>query len=110
MAMNPQEVAKREKELIGSFPNTYTFTKNLAEKSLKKNKGDLKCVIFRPSIIACSVKEPFPGWTDSLSAAGGLTLMIGLGLCNYFNIKGDNALDVIAVDMVSNGILVTTAH
>lgn len=110
MAMNPQEVALREKELIGTFPNTYTFTKNLAEKSLKKNKGDLKCVIFRPSIIACSLNEPFPGWTDSLSAAGGLTMMIGLGLCNYFNIKGENSFDIIAVDIVSNGIIVTSAN
>ena len=41
MAMNPQEVEQREKELIGNFPNTYTYTKNLAEKSLMKNKGNL---------------------------------------------------------------------
>jgi thioester reductase-like protein len=31
MAMNPQEVADNEKDLIGKFPNTYTFTKSLAE-------------------------------------------------------------------------------
>jgi fatty acyl-CoA reductase len=41
MAMNPQEVTLNEKKLIGNFPNTYTFTKNLAEKSLNKRKGDL---------------------------------------------------------------------
>jgi fatty acyl-CoA reductase len=41
MAMNPQEVEQQEKELIGKFPNTYTFTKNLAEKSLFKKKGNL---------------------------------------------------------------------
>lgn len=41
MAMNPQEVTLKEKALIGDFPNTYTFTKNMAEKSLNKKKGDL---------------------------------------------------------------------
>ena len=83
MAMNPQEVEQQEKKLIGDFPNTYTFTKNLAEKSLFKKKGNLQCVLFRPSIIASSAREPFPGWTDSLSAAGGLSLMCSLGLINF---------------------------
>ena len=41
MAMNPQEVALKEKTLIGDFPNTYTYTKSMAERSLKKKKGNL---------------------------------------------------------------------
>ena len=45
-----------EKKLIGDFPNTYTFTKNLAEKFLIKNLGNVKCVILRPAIIACSME------------------------------------------------------
>jgi fatty acyl-CoA reductase len=112
MAMNPQEVEQQEKKLIGNFPNTYTFTKNLAEKSLFKKKGNLQCVLFRPSIIASSVAEPFPGWTDSLSAAGGLTLMSSLGLINYIKISsgGSNRLDMVPVDIVSNGIIVATAN
>ena len=34
MEMNPAEVAQKQPELLGNFPNTYTFTKNLAEKAL----------------------------------------------------------------------------
>lgn len=82
----------------------------MAEKSLNKKRGDLQCVVFRPAIIASANKEPFPGWTDSLSAAGGVTLLSGLGLINFINITGDNCFDVIAVDIVSNGILVTAAN
>ena len=41
MAMNPQEVQLNEKKLIGDYPNTYTYTKSMAEKSLMKKKGNL---------------------------------------------------------------------
>lgn len=37
MAMDIQYVKDNEKKIIGPFPNTYTFTKNLAEKYIKKN-------------------------------------------------------------------------
>jgi len=95
---------------LGKFPNTYTYTKNLAEKSLWKNRGQVPVVLLRPSIIASSLESPFPGWTDSLSAAGGLTLMSGLGLINYINAQGVNRFDVIPVDIVTNSIIVATAN
>lgn len=66
--------------------------------------------IFRPSIIAGSLKEPHIGWTDSLGAAGGISLLTGLGVCNYINARGDNRFDVIPVDIVTNGLLVTAAY
>lgn len=75
-----------------------------------KNKGDLSVVILRPSIIASTLKDPFPGWTDSLSAAGGLTVMTGIGLINFVNSEGINHFDIIPVDIVTNSILVVTAN
>lgn len=54
MAMNPAEIASKQAEILGKFPNTYTFTKNMAEKVLKMKRGNLNVVIFRPSIIAAS--------------------------------------------------------
>ena len=67
-------------------------------------------MLFRPSIIAGAYKDPFPGWTDSLSAAGGLSLLVGLGLIKDMHARGYNRFDVIPVDMVTNGIIVATAH
>ena len=34
MSLSKQEVDEQEMKLIGKFPNTYTYTKNLAEKML----------------------------------------------------------------------------
>jgi hypothetical protein len=110
MKMSKEEVTKKENELLGKFPNTYTYTKNLAEKMLINSKGDVKVNILRPAIIASSYMEPFPGWTDTMSAAGGLTVLGGLGLMRTLHGKGDNPLDVIPVDIVSNAILLTTCH
>ena len=85
MKINPGQIAENEQKLIGKFPNTYTFTKNLAEKTLEKRRGDLTVCLLRPAIIASSLSDPFPGWTDSLAAAGGITLLVGLGLINYIH-------------------------
>jgi hypothetical protein len=65
-------------------------------------------VIFRPSIIACAYRQPFRGWTDSLSAAGGLSLLTGMGLMKYVNGDGKGPFDIVPVDFVVNGMLIST--
>jgi hypothetical protein len=45
-------------KLIHPWPNTYTFTKSLAEWLLHEEAKDLPCAIFRPSIIGASAEEP----------------------------------------------------
>lgn len=36
--------------LLGKFPNTYTYTKALAEQVLQREAGDLPLCIFRPGV------------------------------------------------------------
>ena len=111
MSMSKQYCEENLKQIIGKYPNTYTFTKSLTEKNLVKIKGDLNLVILRPSIVAGSWRQPFPGWTDSLAAAGGLTLMAGIGVINYLPCKVPNApFDMIPVDIVTNCIIVSGAY
>jgi len=82
----------------------------LAEKNLLKNHGNVKTVIIRPSIIACSDNEPYPGWTDSLAAAGGLTVLGALGILKIINVHEENFFDIIPADIVTNQIIVCTAN
>jgi alcohol-forming fatty acyl-CoA reductase len=51
-----------------------------------------------------------PGWTDTISAAGGLSLIGGMGVINFIHGKKNNIADLIPVDIVSNMIIVGTAH
>ena len=44
--------------LLEERPNTYTFTKSLAESLLFKHRHDLPIAVFRPSIVGASLREP----------------------------------------------------
>jgi hypothetical protein len=108
--MTPEEQDKNLPKILGPWPNTYTFTKSMAERTLKKRKpADMPCLIIRPSIIQAAIKEPLPGWTDTLSAAGGLSLAGSVGVLEFVYSKEYNIADIVPVDYVCNAILVGTA-
>lgn len=46
------------------MPNTYVFSKSLAEHVTDDYKEKLPVVIFRPSIVISAMKEPLPGWVS----------------------------------------------
>lgn len=53
-------------KLIDPFPNTYTFSKNLAEHVVNEYSNRIPVTIVRPSIVSPSIKEPIPGWVEGL--------------------------------------------
>lgn len=48
------------------LPNTYVFTKALAEQIVDDNKDELPLVLFRPSIVISTMKDPIPGWVRAI--------------------------------------------
>ena len=48
------EMLQHTKQLITPWPNTYTFTKNLAERALQKHRERFPVLILRPAIIICA--------------------------------------------------------
>ena len=99
-------------QIIKPWPNTYTITKNLAERTLRKLRGSVPLYVLRPSIIISSYKEPFPGWIDAMTAAGPMTLLTGTGVMTRLIKKGADEIraDMVPVDFVSNQIIVGTVH
>lgn len=49
------------------LPNTYVFSKNLAEHVSYDYKEKLPVVVFRPSIVISVIKDPLPGWVIYMS-------------------------------------------
>lgn len=91
------------KNMMATFPNSYVFTKRMAEHLLVENNAKgLPLYIVRPSIIGAALTEPFPGWTDSIGLAGGLYLLAGLGLLRELPGDPRNIGDIVPVDLVSN--------
>lgn len=110
--------------LIGDYPNTYTFTKALAEQIIQIEGAGLPIAIVRPSIVSAAYKEPSPGWIDVLNGPTGLILIIvtkcynnfkhitsfvgliasgGKGFIRIFKRKNENYVtDLIPVDIPIN--------
>lgn len=89
-------------KMIKDRPNTYTYTKSIAEYLVHEARRELPVAIFRPSIVGASWEEPVPGWVDNFNGPTGLLAAIGNGLLR--NMIGDSSktADIIPVDTASN--------
>lgn len=92
-------------KLLAAKPNTYTYTKALAEWLLVKTARDLPVVICRPSIVTASWKEPFGGWIDNFNGPTGVILGTGKGLIRSMFAEPDYVADLVPVDTVINLII-----
>ncbi|XP_050598496.1 putative fatty acyl-CoA reductase CG5065 isoform X2 [Bombus affinis] len=99
-----------EKKILKTYPNTYTFSKNLAEQIVASKCKDLPVAIVRPSVIGASLEEPCPGWIQNISAVTGSFLLIGRGCATAIRGRRDARLDLVPVDFVVDTILCTAWH
>ncbi|XP_050411119.1 fatty acyl-CoA reductase 1 [Patella vulgata] len=97
-------------KLLGNRPNTYTYTKAMAEYLILQECGDLPVAIVRPSIVGSSWKEPFPGWVDNYNGPTGLLVAIGKGVlrCMMGNFNG--TADILPVDIATNLMITVGWH
>lgn len=58
--------------VIGEFPNTYAFTKAIAEDIVKNYGRDIPTCVFRPSIVVPTAEEPISGWIDNIYGPTGI--------------------------------------
>ena len=92
---------QRAREL--GWPNTYTFTKSLAESLIVKRGAGLPIAIVRPSIVESSLDKPFRGWNEGVNTSASLSYLLG----TYFRQLPTNerkCLDLIPVDEVTRGM------
>ncbi|KAK6230137.1 hypothetical protein QUC31_001655 [Theobroma cacao] len=100
----PNEVIKSEMKEFGlkmaklyGWPNTYVFTKAMGEMLLGNFKGDLPLVIIRPTMIASTYKEPFPGWIEGVRTIDSVIVSYGKGKLTCFPGYPNSALDVASI-------------
>ncbi|KAG5682034.1 hypothetical protein PVAND_011426 [Polypedilum vanderplanki] len=96
--------------LIKSHPNTYTFTKHLAEHEVNKYAQKFPCAIVRPSMITASWMEPRKGWTISKNGPQGFLMGSSKGVIRRLPVNTKLIYDYIPVDTVVNEILVAAYH
>ncbi|GBP20487.1 Putative fatty acyl-CoA reductase CG5065 [Eumeta japonica] len=92
--------------VAGDRPNTYTFTKALAEDMLIKECGNLPVAIVRPSIVLSSAREPVKGWVDNWNGPNGIVAAVGKGIFRTMLGIGTRVADLVPVDTVINLMIV----
>uniref|UniRef100_A0A182J7H3 Fatty acyl-CoA reductase n=1 Tax=Anopheles atroparvus TaxID=41427 RepID=A0A182J7H3_ANOAO len=91
---------------MGFLPNTYVFTKSLAEQIVDEHKDVLPLILFRPSIVISSMKDPIPGWMDNFNGPVGLLVGCGIGLCRTMYCDPNNIADFTPVDVCIKAMIV----
>ncbi len=96
-----------EKALLAStgHPNTYTFTKCLAEACLAARRGDTPLTLVRPSVVSACRRYPFPGWIDSHAAYAAFISLLGAGHLRVIRIDPATVVDLVPCDDVADRIL-----
>jgi len=93
--------------LIGSWPNTYTYTKAITESLVIQECQDrLPCAIVRPSIVGASWREPFSGWIDNFNGPTALFSAMGKGIMRTIMGHRNGTADIIPVDFAVNMMIV----
>jgi long-chain acyl-CoA synthetase len=97
---------KRAREL--GWPNTYTFTKSLAESLIAKHGDGLPIAIVRPAIVETSVEKPFRGWNEGINTSASLSYLLGTAF-RQLPSNERKRLDIIPVDAVCAGMTLIAA-
>lgn len=96
--------------LVDKRPNTYTYTKALAEHLIAQEGSDLPIAVVRPSIVVASWREPIPGWIDNFNGPSGLLLAINKGLLRTMYVKNSGISDLIPVDITVNTMIASAYY
>ncbi|KAL9888209.1 waterproof isoform 2-T2 [Glossina fuscipes fuscipes] len=91
--------------IIKDYPNTYTYTKVLAEDVVQQYAGNLPITVFRPGIVITTYREPVAGWIDNMYGPCGIIVGIGSGVLRVFSGQVDNSANVVPVDLCVNALL-----
>jgi alcohol-forming fatty acyl-CoA reductase len=104
--MSDEAMASMQKELLGLHPNTYTYTKHLAEIMVQREfENGMPITIVRPTVVMPSLSDPIPGWVDSLNGVVGIFYAAGKGVLRSMMANPDSQIEIIPVDIAINAIV-----
>lgn len=93
--------------LLGDFPNTYAYTKAVAEDIVQKHSKGLPVALFRPSIVIATAKDPVSGWIDNVYGPTGVVVGAAVGLLHVLNCNPKIVADLVPGDFVVNACIAT---
>ncbi|XP_045465613.1 fatty acyl-CoA reductase wat-like [Harmonia axyridis] len=92
-------------KILGKWPNTYAFTKAVAENIVSENGKGMPVAIFRPSIIVSTYKEPIPAWINNIYGPTGICAAAGTGILRTLHCDSSVNGNIVPVDMCVNSLI-----
>ncbi|XP_053945507.1 fatty acyl-CoA reductase wat-like [Anastrepha ludens] len=105
--LGPEKTNRMTAEWCGKSPNTYTFTKALAEEAVLSLGKELPICIFRPGIVIPTNTEPLAGWVDNLYGPMSVLFGVARGILRVLYVHLDANANFVPVDMCANLMLAT---
>ncbi|KAI4470292.1 male sterility protein 2-related [Holotrichia oblita] len=114
--INVEALTSITPEMIVPHPNTYFYSKRLAESVISEATSIVRVAIIRPSIVCPAIAEPLVGWADtfhgpmgiiSAYATGILRTMYGISDCDAHFIPVDVAVHTAIVAAWKLGSAIT---
>ncbi|KAI4455140.1 male sterility protein 2-related [Holotrichia oblita] len=91
--------------LLQKYPNSYTFTKAVAEELLHEFGKHLPAAIIRPSLVVSSYKEPFGGYVNTFYGITSVISIVSCGLLKSLHCDGEKTANIVPADMCINAMI-----
>ncbi|XP_069691448.1 fatty acyl-CoA reductase wat-like isoform X2 [Periplaneta americana] len=103
--LNDDTLTNITPKLLGQWCNTYTFTKSIAEHTVKTSNLSCPVVIFKPSIVLSSAQEPVPGWIDKPFGPILAYIHTSMGLIRVSEADKHFVTSLVPCDMSINAVI-----
>ena len=104
--MSESAMEAMQVQIVGKCTNTYIYTKRLAEILVNDEYNNIPVCMVRPGIVTPSIREPIPGWVDSLNGPMGIMIAAGKGVLRSMLVDQNVTAEVIPVDTAINAIII----
>lgn len=91
--------------ILENYPNTYAYTKQIAEHVVQDLGKDLPVGITRPAIVVSTAREPVRAWINNMYGATGVVAGAGVGLLRTLHCDKDCNANIVPVDMCVNSMI-----
>ncbi|XP_012056946.1 PREDICTED: fatty acyl-CoA reductase 1-like [Atta cephalotes] len=104
--MDDEKLDKFMPILIDDWPNSYAYTKAIAEDTIRQYSIGIPVCIVRPSIIISTADEPVSGWINNIYGAVGVVVGSAIGLLRTLHCDPNKVADIVPADYVISHLIV----
>ncbi|XP_011688428.1 PREDICTED: fatty acyl-CoA reductase 1-like [Wasmannia auropunctata] len=98
--LDDEKLDKFTPTLIGEWPNSYTYTKAIAEDTVRQYSIGIPVCIVRPSIVTSTAEEPLNGWINNIYGAVGVVMGSAIGILRTLHCDPDKVAEIVPADYV----------